>query len=257
MRAFAAFVYGLAVIAGCMVSALVIGTLGALPFIIVPRGRRERWTVRVAQAWSWFVVRVLLAARPKVTGDSGLGPREGAVVFCNHRSWLDPLLLIIHLRSNGLSKRQILWLPAIGFYGWLTGAIFLDRRSEASRARAREEVIRMVAAGHRIQVFPEGTRTRSGELRDRVYLTTARDAFEHNLPVVPCAVMDTERSLPVPMVGAFPFARVRLHVGVARYPRDHADAEAFAQACWLAVQQLVSGLEEERSPGGGEVAPVV
>ena len=235
--------YGLAVISLCVLAACVVGTVGALPFIVVPRGRRERWTVRVAQVWAWFVVRVLLLCRPVVTGQHGLGPTEGAVVFCNHRSWVDPLLLIIHLRSNGLSKRHILYLPAIGFYGWLTGAIFIDRRSAQSRGRAREEVMSMVQSGCRIQVFPEGTRTRNGQLSEKVYLRTALDAHARALPVVPCGVMDTEQALPVPMVGAYPLTRPRLHIGEALRPEDYPSADGFAAACWDAVVRIVDDLE--------------
>ncbi|MFT4626812.1 MAG: 1-acyl-sn-glycerol-3-phosphate acyltransferase [Myxococcota bacterium] len=248
MRA-AAFVYGIGVLVGAMLTALLIGTVGVLPFAVVPRGRRERYSIRAAQLWAWVVIRGLLLCSPTVTGDSGLRTDEGAVVFCNHRSWVDPLLLIVHLRSNGLSKREILFLPAIGLYGWLSGAIFMDRRSEASRSAARHEVVAMVRAGNRIQVFPEGTRSRDGALSETVYLGTARDAYAHVLPVIPCAVMHTERCLPAPMRGAWPLQRVRLHIGSALRPADYPDSESFALACWGRVRELVEELREEASPG--------
>jgi 1-acyl-sn-glycerol-3-phosphate acyltransferase len=101
----------------------------------------------------------------------------------------------------------------------------------------------MVQSGCRIQVFPEGTRTRDGQLSETVYLRTARDAHARGLPVVPCGVMDTEQALPVPMVGAYPLTTPRLHIGEALRPSDYPDADRFAVACWDAVVRIVGGLE--------------
>lgn len=221
-----------------------VGTTTVLPFAVLPRGRRERFSIVGASMWAWLIVRAVLLCRVRVVGTFDLGPREGAILLSNHRSWLDPLLLIAWGRSNGLSKRSILYLPFIGLYGHLAGAVFFDRRDPAQRAHARAEVLRLVRGGHRLQVFPEGTRTKDGELREKVYLSLARDAWSGGLPVVPCAVLDTERVLPVGQPIARPFQQVTLLVGATRRPEEFGDEETFAEACWNDVRNL---LEAERS----------
>ncbi|MCB9678398.1 MAG: 1-acyl-sn-glycerol-3-phosphate acyltransferase [Alphaproteobacteria bacterium] len=217
--------------------------LGVVPFWPIPRGRRERYTMTPAAAWARFVTKYVLFARVHTQGELQLADGEGAMLLCNHRSWLDPLLLMGWTRSNGLSKREILFIPVIGLMGWLCGAVYFDRREKDARARARDEVLFLVRNGHRIQVFPEGTRSRDGKLRSKVFLTLVRDAWDAGLPVVPCAVMHTDRSLPVGTFTAHPFADVYLEVGETMHPADHESDEAFAIEAWRRVKALVAHLE--------------
>ena len=189
------------------------------------------------QWWAWFTVRVILLTR--VTVHQPMPEVAGAILLCNHRSWLDPLLLMAWGRSNGLSKRAILYIPAVGFFGWLAGAVFFDRRNPAGRARARDDVLLLVRSGHRIQVFPEGTRTKDGNLREKVYLTLARDAWTAGVPVIPCAVAHTERVLPVGRLAAYPLQPVGLVFGAVMHPSDFEGPDAFADQAWARVRALV------------------
>lgn len=245
IRHLLAFCYGLWVIGWVIASSIVVGTVAVLPFAVVPRGRRERFTIVPAAAWAQFVLRALLMCHIKVTGDSGLEADKGAIVFCNHRSWVDPLLLLAYTRSNGLSKLGILFIPFVGFFAWLTGAVFFDRARSDARARARNEVRKLVTGGARVHVFPEGTRTRDGKLAERVYLLLAMDCYADGVPVVPCAVWGTERALPVGRPLAFPLQPVRLHVGEALHPRDFRNSKEFARAAWDRVVRQVAMLEGE------------
>jgi len=235
--------YGQLVLAVSLVLGFVVGTFGILPLAPLGRGVREPYAMVAAQVWARAVVQGLLATRVVVTGDMGLRGGEGAVLFCNHRSWLDPLVLMGETRSNGLSKSQILWIPFIGLYGWLAGAVFFDRSSSQARRFAREEVMRLVKSGSRIQVFPEATRSRDGRLRERVYLRLAMDAWNNGLPVVPCAIMGSERVLPPTRWVAHPGQLVRLDIHPALRPADFESAREFGQACWDRVKERVAALE--------------
>ena len=223
----------LAVVAGFMS-----GTLLALPFALIPRGRRERYTVQATRLFGWLCVRVILLARPQVRGLEHVPRERGALIVCNHRSWLDPLLIATYLKANGLSKREILYLPVIGFYGWLAGVVFVDRSSLTARKRARDEMRAMLTAGNRMFVFPEGTRSRTGELGDKVHLGLIEDCHRSGVAVLPCAVAGTERTLPVGAIVAFPLQRVRLTVGELVEPSGYDDPKTFASACWQRVVAL-------------------
>jgi 1-acyl-sn-glycerol-3-phosphate acyltransferase len=241
-------VYGQLVLMASLILGFVVGTFGILPLAPLGRGVREPYAMVAAQVWARAVVQGLLATRVVVTGETGLRGGEGAVLFCNHRSWLDPLILMGETRSNGLSKLQILWIPFIGLYGWLAGAVFFDRSDSRSRALAREEVMRLVRSGSRIQVFPEATRSRDGRLRERVYLRLAFDAWNNGLPVVPCAIVGTERVLPPTQWVAFPGQLVRLDIHPALRPEDYDSARAFGQACWDKVKERLADLEALAEP---------
>ena len=100
-----------------------------------------------------------------------------------------------------------------------------------------------------MQVFPEGTRTRTGELKERVYLNLPMDCYREKLPVVCCAVWGTERVLPPDVFGCWPYQEVRLRIGRTLRPADYPDARTFARACWDEVKRLVEEAKEaEKCP---------
>ena len=236
VRAVTGFIVGLWVLALIIASAAVVGTVGVLPFVVLPRGRRERRAMRGARAWAWTALKIL-RCRVQRHGTMDLPDDQGALIFANHRSWLDPILLMHETRSNGLSKSEIFWLPVIGVYGWISGAVFFNRRSKEQRTRAREEVIWLAERGHRLQVFPEGTRNRGPVSRERVYLRLAMDAYTHGIPVVPCCIVNSERILPPDELGAFPGHEVQLHILPALWPKDFDNPREFGDAAWSAVVQ--------------------
>ncbi len=249
----AAVSYGLGVLAVAIVAGFVVGTFGVLPFAVLPRGRRERYTIYAAVAWS-RVVLWALQVRLRVSGDPGLHPGQGALVICNHQSWLDPVLLMATTRSNGLSKSEILWIPVIGVYGWLAGTVFFDRKSQDGRSKARSEVLRLTLAGNRIQVFPEGTRTRHVRPREQVYLRLIVDCFSRGIPVIPCAVVGSDQVLPTDRLGAFPGQTVWLDLGEAMLPSNYRTSTTFAAACWEDVRLRHSALMQ-RSGATPQEAP--
>lgn len=228
----AGLVFGLYALGAAAIAALVFMSVGVFPFVVLPRGRREKYTIVTGAAWARFVARFIVLARPTVTGTAPDGP---ALFVSNHRSWLDPVLLIAYTRSQGLSKREILWIPFVGLGAYLTGAVFFDRSSPKARHRARGEVMAMVKQGARVHVYPEGTRTKDGRLGEHPKLVLVEDCFDAGLPVVPCAVNGTERAIPPTWPAAVPFQPCRLDILPALHPRDFPDKERFAAAVWGAV----------------------
>jgi 1-acyl-sn-glycerol-3-phosphate acyltransferase len=222
---------------GALGSALIIGTIGVLPFAPLPRGRRERITIKGAQVWARVFMKGVLFSSVERTGAVDLPDEQGALVVCNHRSWMDPPLLISELRSNGLSKHVIFWIPFVGVFGYLTGAVFFNRKKHEDRARARHDVLHLLRSGCRIQLFPEGTRSKNGDLAEKVHMTLVKDCFGEGIPVIPCAVNGTEEVLPPGRFAARPGKTVQLAVADAMWPKDYPNADAFASAVWTAVRQ--------------------
>lgn len=248
MRRIASAVFGVAVLVAASLLALFMGLFLVLPHALRPRGVRERYTMPGAVTWSGLVLRHLLRARVRVHGGPAPEDPAGLLILSNHRSWLDPLVLMHHTRSNGLSKSAIAWWPFIGLMGWLTGAVYFDRNDKKARARARDEVLHLVRSGNRVQVFPEGTRTRDGRIGKRIYLNLAMDCYKHGLPVLCCAVWRTDRVLPPDFFGAWWDQDVDLWVGPVLQPAGYKDARSFAAACWA---EVVRGVDELADAGSG------
>ena len=216
------------------------------PWIVVPRGRRERWTIHGARMFAWFCLHPVLWARSQVIGAENLPKTGGYLVISNHRSWADVPLLMLHTWSNGISKREVAWIPFFGLNGWLAGAIFFDRKSRMARARVVQEALMLLGSGHRLHVFPEGTRTRTGRLGEKIYLRLVQSAIEAGIPVVPACVWGTEHAVPATGFQAWPGRGVGLEIArsPARSPGE--DDEAYARRCWEVVVEMAKGRGVDR-----------
>jgi len=88
-----------------------------------------------------------------------------AILAMNHQSFLDPPLAGISARRelNILARRSLLKWPVVGPLLPKVGVIPVDR-SGADRT-ALKALIRVIRQGGGTLLFPEGTRTRTGELQ--------------------------------------------------------------------------------------------
>lgn len=131
----------------------------------------------------------------QVQGDTPSDPRRPYVVVANHESFVD-ILLISHLpmEMKWLSKKEFFGFPLVGWMMRLARDIPLergDRRSAVDALRAcRERLDDKVS----VMIFPEGTRSVSGELgpfKDGAFST----AVAMGAPILPLAVHGTRAAL--------------------------------------------------------------
>jgi len=222
--------------------AAIAGTIIALPLVVIPRGRRERWSIYAGVVFGWLSLKLAFLLRLKVEGAERLPPRPYLVVS-NHRSWVDPVIHVVYALTQGLSKAEIAYLPVIGQYAYLTGAIYFSRKERAARRRAFHEALMLLHGGAGVFVFPEGTRTRDGNIREKVHLKLVEACFEEGIPVIPAAVMHTERALPVGVYGIVPFQRAYVRYLPPLRPEDHPDAESYAREAWRQVIEAAGEMQ--------------
>jgi len=126
--------------------------------------------------------------------------REGRrpVVFLgNHASLFDPPLLISTLpcRAVFVAKRELAWVPFLGWVIWLAGFIFIDRGNRARAAASLHAAAQRIHDGQSIIAFPEGTRSVDGSLlpfKKGVFNLAA----EAEVALVPFAIQGGARVLP-------------------------------------------------------------
>jgi 1-acyl-sn-glycerol-3-phosphate acyltransferase len=149
-----------------------------------------------------FIARLLASAvtRVRVEGELGAIPREGPfLLIANHASNADPVVVgafippRIGRRLNWLGKREVFDMPIIG---WLArhGGIHAVERS-AVDVEAFRIAQRILAAGFPLAVFPEGTRSHDGALRE-VKDGLALLAQRTGVPIVPVGIVDSDRVWP-------------------------------------------------------------
>lgn len=121
-------------------------------------------------------------------------PTDGPFVYCsNHQSLVDILVLGAVLPGDykWAAKRSLMKIPFLGWHLRLAGHVPVDR---GGGGKAAEQVIdRFVTVlenGKPLLIFPEGTRTLDGELKDfkaGAFLAALRG----NAPIVPVALDGT------------------------------------------------------------------
>lgn len=144
-----------------------------------------------------------VAFRPEVHS-AGHVPREGAVILAaNHLSFVDSFLipLMTPRRVSFLAKQE--YFESGGPRRWLTrtlmtgiDAIPVSRGGYRAAQESLEAALRVLKDGGAFGIHPEGSRSRDGRLyRGRTGVGWL--ALASGAPVVPVAVLGTERIQPV------------------------------------------------------------
>ncbi|MFZ5813670.1 MAG: lysophospholipid acyltransferase family protein [Bacillota bacterium] len=115
-------------------------------------------------------------------------PREGGVILCgNHFNGNDPIIAGIAAprRVRFMAKEEIFTWPVIGWLARGVGA-FPVKRGQPDRASLKT-ALDVLAKGGCFGIFPEGTRSRSGQLR-KAEPGTAYIALKSGVPVIPFGI---------------------------------------------------------------------
>ena len=151
----------------------------------------------------------------------------GAIMAPNHISFLDSMLLMIHLprRITYVGKAEYLddWKTKYLFPA--AGMIPIDRRGGKASMNALDAAARVLERDELFGIFPEGTRSRTGKLH-KGHTGVARLALRTGVPIVPVGIVGTDEIQPPDAPYPRPFMPCVIRFGrpidVGRY-RDHID----------------------------------
>ena len=189
--------------------------------------------------------------RIAAAGRERLGDIRNTVLVANHLSHLDPpaIYLALGVRLVALAKREVFHIPLFSTVLRRAGFLSIQRGDRADTTAAVARVVAALRGGACVLVFPEGTRSRSGEL-----MPFKKGAFvaaiEAGSRVVPLAVHGTRALMPAHGYTLRP-GRVRVTV------LDSVDAGRYAYADRDALVAEVRGriaaaLDAQRAGTGGE-----
>ncbi len=172
----------------------------------------------------WLLKGVLLGPalrlvfRPWVEGLEHV-PAEGPAIFAsNHLSFSDSVFLPLMVPRHITFLAKDDYFTGRGVRGRLTAVFFrgigqlpVDRSGGRASEAALSTGLRVLSRGGLLGIYPEGTRSPDGRLY-RGKTGVARIALEAQVPVIPVAMIDTEKIQPpgrlVPKIG-----RVGLRIG--------------------------------------------
>ena len=139
----------------------------------------------------------LAGTRIDVVGKERLADHRNTVIVANHVSHLDaPVLLqALGVDFKAVAKKEVFRIPVLGSVLRLAGFIEVDRSDRTQATRAIARAVAALRGGDCFLIFPEGTRSRTGEL-----LPFKKGGFVMALkapaPVVPVALAGTGELMP-------------------------------------------------------------
>jgi len=131
-----------------------------------------------------------------IIGRENVVPKKAYIMACNHQSMLDILILFrTFFHFKWVSKASIFKVPIIGWNLWLCKHVMVDRGSTTSRRKMLRECAEHIRNGSSIMIFPEGTRSRNGQLRpfkEGAFLI----ALQEKTDIIPMVIDDSYKALP-------------------------------------------------------------
>src|SRR4051812_8155939 len=130
----------------------------------------------------------------KVYGKEHVPKSGGVLIVSNHQSYLDPVLLGVQIeRPMSYLAKSELFFPG---FGPLIRALnaFPVRQGEGD-VGAMKETIRRLQEGHMLNIFPEGTRTLTGEI-DAIQPGVALVIRRAHVPVIPAVIDGSFKAWP-------------------------------------------------------------
>lgn len=117
----------------------------------------------------------------------GTKPEESGLIVCNHRSYFDPIILLSQLIALPVGKAEVRNWPIIGYGAYLSGAIFLERRTKEGRIKARKDILDTLQKGYSVINYPEGTTHTLAQTID-FKPGMFKDAAKLNFAIYPVAI---------------------------------------------------------------------
>ncbi len=106
-------------------------------------------------------------AKLRIEGLENLKGNEHGVYYSNHQSNFDIPSLTAALPTPlyFIAKKEIKKIPIFGWGMWAIGMVFVDRKNREKARKSMEQGAKAVKRGKAISTFPEGTRSKTGELQ--------------------------------------------------------------------------------------------
>jgi 1-acyl-sn-glycerol-3-phosphate acyltransferase len=152
--------------------------------------------VWIGRTWISWIFRTC-GVRVVAEGLDNVDRTRSYVFMSNHQSVLDIGALVLTLPVNWrfVAKRELTWVP---FFGWALGLsdqIVIDRGNRASAMRSLSRAAERVRGGISVIVFPEGTRSPTGRMRE-FKSGGFHLAIEAQVPILPATVSGSFHLIP-------------------------------------------------------------
>ena len=169
------------------------GALGCILGLVDRSGEAVVWVARGWIRWILWTCRVEVDS----SGLESIDLARPYVLMTNHQSAFDIAALIATWPASWrfVAKRELVWIPLFGWAVGLGGTVFVDRQNRERAVASLRRAATRLRTGTTLIVFPEGTRSPSGELGE-FKSGGFHLAIEGGAAIVPITVSGSHRITP-------------------------------------------------------------
>ena len=218
-----------------------------------PFDPQRTWLHRYTCWWACLYLRCLPGCRLRVQGREKIVLRTPLVLVANHQSMTDIMALsALAVPFKWVSKREAFRLPFIGWNMYLNQYVRVDRGNIRSVRQTMERCRFWLRQSMPLLIFPEGHRSRSGEMLD-FHGGAFKLAVESGCAIVPIVVDGT---LPIYQgwkVLACP-GQITIRVLDPIHPGEGGIAERLRQQVFRLMKQTLAEMRGQEVPTAAPVA---
>jgi 1-acyl-sn-glycerol-3-phosphate acyltransferase len=161
----------------------------------IPPEEKDRLVHKTPDWFGKRMVRVT-GSKVEVKGLEHIPQDRAVLVVANHQSNFDiPVLMGYLTKPIGfISKVEMKKIPIAAHWMELMNSVFMDRSDRRQSLQAIKDGIETLKAGHSLVVFPEGTRSKSGEMGE-FKTGSFHLATKSGVPILPVTINGTHNIL--------------------------------------------------------------
>ena len=184
-------------------------TVSVLGSLVSSRGRLQHFCMR---RWSkdnlW-----LSRARVEIEGIENIDRRRPQIMVANHSGLHDILSLaaFLPIQFRWIAKKSLFRVPFMGWHMRRSGYIPIDRENPRDAAKSIMEAAGEIRRGTNAIAFPEGTRSRTGELGG-FHSGAFSLALRTGVPLVPIALDGSYRVIAPKTLQVNPGTVIRIKI---------------------------------------------
>jgi 1-acyl-sn-glycerol-3-phosphate acyltransferase len=151
---------------------------------------------KVASLWAKILL-LICDTKVKVIGEENLLRGKPQIFMANHQSDFDILISLAYIpvQFRWIAKKELFAIPIFGAAMRSAGYIEIDRSDREKAIHSIEEAALSIRRGKSIMTFPEGARSRDGEIK-AFKQGTFHLAIKSGVPIVPVSIIGSGRIMP-------------------------------------------------------------
>lgn len=179
-------------------------------FSILPNS--ENRIHKIANIWAKILL-LISNTKVEVIGKENILQGQPQIFMANHQSDFDILIVLGHVpgQFRWIAKKELFNIPIFGAAMKTAGYIEIDRNNHEKAMQSMDEAALRIREGKSVMTFPEGTRSRDGEIK-AFKQGTFHLAIKSGVPIIPISIIGSGRIMPKRSLKVTP-GKVKLVIG--------------------------------------------